>query len=749
MAEKLSLEELSLEQLEREVTCGICQEYYTEPKVLPCLHYYCKQCILKLALRTGTDEPFSCPECRSEAFLPEGGVDELKSAFFIGRFKSIFSTMERAKGKVEVKCEACTSGATAESFCRQCAMFICNTCVNAHQTMNTIFRGHKIVSLQDLKEGRAKVDITVKEASSPLKCLIHDKELKVYCFHCDTLICRDCTVVDHRDHTFQFSAVAAPEMKEELMKELEPLRQVGDGLSRAVEEVKSTRHEVEAQGESVAQTINTSFDELLQVVEKRRQELLEEAGRRVQEKVSKLSVQEKTLSLASAGVQSVVDYTERCVKHCEGNEVMSMHTEIRRQIEHVIEEYNKPVRSMEPAEEVDMGVEVRCAEDLQQLCQTKAKITQLPVDVAQCTLKGEGLKTVEVNQKAEVTLTANILTNGKPTTRSVSVDCYLKSNFNGFVTECDVDQSGPGEYRIQFTPSVRGRHGLIVLVDKQQVPGSPFFVFVSIHPLLLGKPVSILYNDDGDIFCDVNINSSGEIIVGKQYGGILSFYKDEKLLRTIGRNMLQLDDYTVVGVAVDDENYVYFTLFKSSTLVKMDKGGNIVKKTQSRQNTGNMGLAVTGEEVMVCPCLYSGTIMVYDRELAYVRKIVGEGMGEFRDISPDSLGNLFVSDWEMQCIRVFSRGGDTLRSFGFQVSGKNLMIKLRGIAVAGQFVYVCVEGGVLYDNSVQVFTTAGEHVTTIGHIGFYEGEFVTPPYAVCVDRDGFVHVGDTTKVQTF
>ena len=49
--------------------------------------------------------------------------------------------------------------------------------------------------------------------------------------------------------------------------------------------------------------------------------------------MDRLSVQEKTLSLASAEVQSVVDYTEQCVRHCTDNEVMSMHAEIRRRIE--------------------------------------------------------------------------------------------------------------------------------------------------------------------------------------------------------------------------------------------------------------------------------------------------------------------------------------------------------------------------------------------------------------------------------
>ena len=133
MAEGIVVEWKTVEELEREITCGICQEHYTEPKALPCLHYYCKKCVLRLALRTGTGKPFSCPECRCEATLPEGGVDELKTAFFVNRLKTTVSTMERAHGKVEVKCELCSdSGDKAEAFCRQCTMFICKDCIKQH-----------------------------------------------------------------------------------------------------------------------------------------------------------------------------------------------------------------------------------------------------------------------------------------------------------------------------------------------------------------------------------------------------------------------------------------------------------------------------------------------------------------------------------------------------------------------------------------------------------------------------------------
>ncbi len=102
----------TLEQMEKEITCAVCQEHYTEPKVLPCLHYYCKECVLKLALSTPSNKPFYCPECRKDTILPEGGVDELKTAFFVNRYKSNYYALERVHGKVEVKCEGCSDSWT-------------------------------------------------------------------------------------------------------------------------------------------------------------------------------------------------------------------------------------------------------------------------------------------------------------------------------------------------------------------------------------------------------------------------------------------------------------------------------------------------------------------------------------------------------------------------------------------------------------------------------------------------------------
>ena len=738
MAEGIVVEGKTVEELEREITCGICQEHYTEPKSLPCLHYYCKKCVLKLALRTGTGKPFSCPECRCEATLPEGGVDELKTAFFVNRLKTTVSTMERAYGKVEVKCELCSNfGEKAEAFCRQCAMFICKNCIEQHKNLKILLT-HAVASLEDLKQGRAK-PIIVKEDPASVKCPDHDEPLVIYCFDCDMLICRDCTLRDHRDHNFEFSKKAAATTKNNLLGKLEHIKTHSSSLSDAVEEVRNTKQELEAERDTVANTIKTSFKELRDILDNRERELLGEADRSVQEKMDRLSLQEKTLSLASAEVQSVVDYTEQCVRHCTDNEVMSMHAEIRRRIEREIEERSKSERSLEPVDVVDIGVEVRCAEALQQLCQTQANIIQLPIDPTKCTVTMEDTTKHEVNKTSNATLVTRLSSN-KISRRHCKVSCSLRSLYNNVVTECKVDQTGAGQYSIQCTLTVRGHHELTVSVDEQQVVGSPFPVFVSIPPQL-GKPVKVWTNFTYPT--GITVNSVGEILVSEENGNIIKFDTEGNRRTFVKQDRLN----DLRKIAVDGEDNIYCIEEKSNRILRCDRNGrNIQVQEVKHVKVGQRGVAVVREEVMVCAKDNRGTIMVYDKELNYVRSIEHRDMGYFYAISADSHGNLYCADWDNGMIQVFSNDGVFLRSFGSDGKGKKKVKWPWDLCVSGHYVYVCNCGS----HNISVFTTDGVYVTSFGQRGSNEGDFDWP-ISVCVDQDGFVYVTNkfNDRVQCF
>ncbi len=730
MADEAVHEEKTLIELEKEITCSVCQKLYTEPKVLPCLHYYCKKCVLRLALMTAPQKPFSCPECRKETTLPEGGVEELKTAFFINRLKSNFSALEKVHGKFEVQCEGCTSSYKAEAFCRHCAVFICKDCVVSHKKIK-VFSSHEVVSLEDLKQGQAK-QIAVAEPATK-KCSIHEEPLLIYCFDCNSLICRDCTVKNHKEHNFEFCKVASPKTRKSLLEEITPFKSVAAELSSDIDNIRTIKEEVDAQGKSLIQAIETSFEELQGILEERKKELLQETGSKIEKKVEKLSMQEKKLSFANGEAQSIIDYTERFVGHCSDNEVMSLHADIKRQIRRKIEGLSMSGTDLQPQEEADMAVEVKCKDALQELLQTMAKVTQIALDPPQCTVREGRAKTVEICQTAEVYLTAR-LSNSNIARCHTVVASELRSLYDGSVIKCKVDQSGPGEYRIQYTPTVRGRHELSVSVKGQQVAGSPFPVFVSISPTQLGKPVNMWSNVKRPR--GITSTSDNNILVAERKGGIVKLDKNGGkaiLVKYLQSNLNELE-----AITTDKKGNIYCTDFQSNKIMKCNKNGTNVQVYTVRQvaGPGHWGVAVVGDEVMLCERSNTGTIMIYNKELKYTRCIhYNAARGAFKGLSADICGNIYVTDYINNNIHVYSNNGIFLRSFCSPTEGIKALSGPLRVCVSGQYAYVVNTGG----RYVSVFTTAGDYVTVLGWRGQDEGEF-NYPWDMCVDKDGFVYV---------
>ena len=155
-------------------------------------------------------------------------------------------------------------------------------------------------------------------------------------------------------------------------------------------------------------------------------------------------------------------------------------------------------------------------------------------------------------------------------------------------------------------------------------------------------------------------------------------------------------------------------------------------------------MAVVRDEVMLCEHGSKGTIMIYNRELEYMRLIVHEDMGQFYNLSSDSHGNLYVTDSGKSMIRVFSNDGVLLRSFGCDNNEVNRLNGPHGLCVSGQYVFVSNNSG----HNVSVFTMEGHYVTSFGQDG-NEKKFKSP-LGICVYMQSFIFVCDSNnRIQCF
>ena len=722
MAEAPDPVEKGLEELEEEITCPVCQEHFRDPKILPCLHYYCKECVRQLALRAGTNSPFACPECRRGTVLSQNDPDQLPTAFFVNRMKELRTKMKKAQGKVETICEMC-SRAKAEAFCRHCAEFICNDCVRSHRNMK-VFANHKVVTLQELKEGGAKA-IPLKEAPPPM-CTDHDEQLKIYCFDCNHLICRDCIIYDHAGHKSEFVKKSAPQCKKTLKESLIPLAKIQTNMSAATKKVEEIEREVSDQHKAVTGTIKQSFKQLRDILHKREKQLLDRASELKQQKLDNLGAQKKGFALATSEIQGLVEFVERSVENATDEEFMSLQQQIQEQIQEQCAKHE--CIDLVPAEAVNIGVRVACAKGISDLCQKNAEVILLPADPTKCTAEGPGTKVAEVGKSTKFTV-RTMYQNGQLCRVEQRVEAELNSVVNNSGIHAKVTSKGRGVYEVAYSPVVRGRHTLIVKVNGTQIAGSPFQVFTKIHPTQLGKPVRVIKG----VCCPwgIAINSKQQLVVAEWDGKkVTVFDKDGKMVQTITSGRLS------PGVAVDkDDNiYVSYSHGGGPSLTKFSKDGK-EQCTLSGDFNWQRTIKIINDKLYMCDHGNS-RFQVLNTKLEYINSFgcYGGGNGQFRspeDIAQDRAGNLYVTDGGNNRVQVFDCKEQFLSTFSTKGTSSKQLVRPRGICVSwDQCIYVCEQG----NKCVSVFKTSGEFVTSFGQFSF--------PAGIVIDDDGFVYVSN-------
>ncbi|XP_023931083.1 tripartite motif-containing protein 2-like [Lingula anatina] len=206
------------------LTCHICLEEYKDPRVLPCYHTFCLECIADHAAKNGVQNKFSCPVCRNEAPVPPGGLETLVKNFCLRKITDFIKDQKAPEGRL---CEYCKHK-EATLLCQGCPKTnqLCATCRELHDSIPAL-TGHHFIAL-------SQVDFSVNSASMREQlrrvldkaqfCDKHDGELLTfYCKEDDTVACRDCILETHSKHDFEKLGDLVRDQREQIREKLKCL----------------------------------------------------------------------------------------------------------------------------------------------------------------------------------------------------------------------------------------------------------------------------------------------------------------------------------------------------------------------------------------------------------------------------------------------------------------------------------------------------------------------------------------------
>ena len=336
------------------LNCPICQNGFRNPKMLPCLHTFCQQCLGESLDRSNiaNGQGFLCPICHYECQVPKRGVQALPHNVF---YETLQEYLAR-KGESPRKngppprnlCDACDSGDVGDKKCIECDDWLCAQCVDLHQRVK-VTRTHHLVTPTDL--GSGGYDGLIKDSFEPLICGKHEEPLKLYCTEpsCLTPICTVCkTTLGHDGHrAIQLSDQAERDLHwvESL---IDPTQASIDALHHRVANCRQEEKITATVKKKMHKEINQRLEEVLAGIVKQvstyAEGLHEQVEKMAKDHKADLAVELESADLALKGMTNAHLCATSLVRFGRPEEVVAMGRSVCRRLE----DFRRPASTAAP-----------------------------------------------------------------------------------------------------------------------------------------------------------------------------------------------------------------------------------------------------------------------------------------------------------------------------------------------------------------------------------------------------------------
>ena len=736
MAESQAVAKQALKKLEDQLTCAICLDAFKDPKLLQCFHVYCKDCLEQLVVQDRQGQfSLCCPTCQQSTLLPpDTNISDLQPAFYIHHLFEIQDTLKKVKEPHKVQCEKCRTPRPATSYCHDCGEFICAICTTVHSDWD-VFVKHEVVVLEQL-ESKVKELAALKKVT--LYCSLHQgKELDLFCETCGELICLHCTVNKHYrpEHKYDLVSDTFERHKAEIIASLEPVENHLSVVSKMLEQLDVRCQELSKQRTVVEADIQQQIQQLHEVLEMRKAELISQLDQQIQIKMENLAAQKNEVKTVQTQLVSCLAFVKDSLRTGSLGEVMKMKKAVIRQIKDMTDKFKSDL--LHPCEPPNVKFKAS-----PQDCQQFGQVFLQQTSPEKCYATGKGLEVAEPSKRATAVLHVVDHEGKVCTTPMESLTCEVVSSEK---IDCSVKKTEASQYEISYQPTIRGRHQLHIKVEGEHIKGSPFTVTVKLPVQKLGTPIKTITgvkNPRG-----VAVNQRGDIIVAESAKHCISIFlpTGEKL------QSFSSQGYPW-GVAVDDDGNILVVDAHNSRIQKFTTDGKfitVVGKGGSQYLEFNLtrGIAIHpyNKKIYIAD---NGNhrIQILNPDLTFSSSFGSKGSdnGQFQsplDVAFDNTGNVYVADLNNYRIQVFTAEGTYLRKFGKSGRGSGELSKPTSISIDGENVVYVTEYG---NHRVSVLTCEGRFLTSFGSKGSGPGQF-NEPQGIAVDRSGMVYVSDTSN----
>ena len=738
-----------LHNLHEEVSCSVCMCKFTDPKLLPCLHTFCLKCLSRVQRTSGSREAILCPECRREVIIPGGGdLNALPTNFKINRFLDVLAIKECDTSGV--KCGNCENKSEKSSYCFQCCSFWCDDCISFHNGIKAN-KEHYALALKDFQD--RDFENILKRPVYCEKPGHEKKELEFFCKNCEVAICYSCVATLHDGHAKILLDEAANDCKLLVNAAIDSQKQKVLQKRSIIAKLQSNCVNIQAQVESVKREAQRLADDMIAVIEAKKQEIFNDVEKKANELLERQGIQQSEVENQVKVIETAIERTETLLKRSTNAEIVRLDTIFQERVSDEEEQLDCDLEGFRYFVFVENETLMKKAisEGIGSLRTLNRK-----TKADQSSAEGKGISEATVGLEAQIVVI---------TRNSLREQCYEERdcvtveirNLQGHdcATKGQVQDNKDGTYNNSYFAKETGTCQASVKVNGEHVRGSPFEVQVKprqFRPVLTfgekGSSGGMFMNPWG-----LAVNERGDILVTDRYNNRVQVFSSNKaFLRSFGTNGEEQGQFNQpTGIA-----------FYNRKIIVVDRNNNRVQilSTQGEflrhfggegsldhQLKHPLGLSIDSDGNLIVADQDNKLIKIFSQSGTFLRQIGREGsfIKPFHCIQHDNY--LIVSDKFDHSVKVFDRGGKFLYRFGKKGSGNGEFNDPCCLSVdkAGHLL-VCDSG----NHRIQVFELSGKFVAKFGTKGKEIGEFNTPN-STAVLNDGRIVVSDFNnhRIQIF
>ena len=680
--------ETLLHNLNEEMSCSVCMSTFTNPKILPCFHTFCLHCLNELQRTSGKHGEITCPECRRKFQVPESGYPKDLPTNF--RMNSLVDVMAIQKCNVSgVKCGNCDKTSAQSFYCFKCCAFWCDDCIAAHNIIRAN-KEHRVLAIKDFKD--QDIEDVLKRPVYCQKKHHENEELKFFCKDCEVASCNTCVVTLHEGHVKVPLQDAANERKVRLESVLMSQRDKAHKRRKMITKLQSECNEVQEQVSCVKKSAQNFVDNVMRIIEAKKQDIFKEVEDKAQEWIERLVVQQSEVENELQLIETSIEKTETFLKRSSNAQIVQFNTVFQKAVDDGAEQVECELKDF--GHFVFAGNKTLLEKGVGSFFVTKTKSRKSRAE-------GKGITDVTVGLEAQFVLTTRNAKNEQCYEQCDIVTVEIRNDDGReCATEAQVQDNKDGSYNISYFAKEAGTCQTSVMVNGEHVSSSPFTVQVKPRKY---KPV-LSFGGEGssagmfDGPWGVAVNERNEIAVTDRYNNrVQIFSSDGTYLRSFGSKGDQEGE------------------FNEPTGIAYLNNGNIV---------------VADSE--------NNRLQIFTEQGEYLTQIGGEGNVDHQfnypwGVSVDSDGNIIVADSNNKLIKIFTPSGQFLRKFG----GEDLLVDPCHCIQKDQYFIVSDNG----DRRIKVFNADGDFLYKFGNKGEGDGEFYGPRY-LSVDKAGHLMVCD-------